>query len=164
MSVCLKPGVLKRGRSRNRQEIQKSTNLMGVTMTMPDKHAMLDCGAALDCIGEVAAARTAQAITASGTTTNEPNNTSHEVMKSRRNPQKSEEKNGKDLWQQPCRAKGKLGLAPRRWLQRMKLHTKRFPKTIFSCTVESHESTGNEWNLLNPKIMKIALQAKVSLR
>ena len=38
------------------QEIQESTNLMGVTMTMPDGHAILDCGAALDCIGEVAAA------------------------------------------------------------------------------------------------------------
>ena len=28
---------------------------MGVTMTMPEGHAILDCGAALDCIGEVAA-------------------------------------------------------------------------------------------------------------
>ena len=50
------------------QEIQESTNLMGVTMPMPEGHAILDCGAALDCIGEVAAARTAQAITASGET------------------------------------------------------------------------------------------------
>ena len=50
------------------QEIQESTNLTGVTMTMPEGHATLDCGAALDCIGEVAAARTAQAITASGET------------------------------------------------------------------------------------------------
>ena len=50
------------------QEIQESTNLMGVTMTMPEGHAILDCGAALDCIGEVAAARTAQASTASGET------------------------------------------------------------------------------------------------
>ena len=50
------------------QEIQESTNLMGVTMTMPEAHAILDCGTALDCIGEVAAARTAQAITASGGT------------------------------------------------------------------------------------------------
>ena len=41
---------------------------MGVTMTMPEGHAILDCGAALDCIEEVAAARTAQAITASGET------------------------------------------------------------------------------------------------
>ena len=48
------------------QEIQESTNLMGVTM--PEGHAIVDCGAALDCIGEVAAARTAQAITASGET------------------------------------------------------------------------------------------------
>ena len=31
---------------------------MGVTLTMPEGHAILDCGAALDCIGEVAAART----------------------------------------------------------------------------------------------------------
>ena len=50
------------------QEIQESTNLMGVTLTMPEGHAILDCGAALDCIGEAAAARTAQAITASGET------------------------------------------------------------------------------------------------
>ena len=41
---------------------------MGVTMTMPERHAIFYCGAALDCIGEVAAARTAQAITASGET------------------------------------------------------------------------------------------------
>ena len=41
---------------------------MGVTMTMPERDAILDCGAALDCIGEVAAACTAQAITASGET------------------------------------------------------------------------------------------------
>ena len=41
---------------------------MGVTMTMLEGHAILDCGVALDCIGEVAAARTAQAITASGET------------------------------------------------------------------------------------------------
>ena len=50
------------------QEIQESTNLMRVTLTMPEGHAILDCGAALDCIGEMAAARTAQAITASGET------------------------------------------------------------------------------------------------
>ena len=50
------------------QDIQESTDLMGVTMTMPVGHAILDCGAALDCIGEVAAALTAQAITASGET------------------------------------------------------------------------------------------------
>ena len=50
------------------QEIQESTNHMGVTMTMPEGHAILDCGAALDCIREAAAARTAQAITASGET------------------------------------------------------------------------------------------------
>ena len=43
-------------------------NPMGVTMTMPEGHAILDCGAALDCLGELAAARTAQAITASGGT------------------------------------------------------------------------------------------------
>ena len=30
------------------QEIHESTNLMGLTMTMPEGHAMLDCGAALD--------------------------------------------------------------------------------------------------------------------
>ena len=41
---------------------------MGVTMTMPEGHAILDCGTVLDCIGEVAAALSAQAITASGET------------------------------------------------------------------------------------------------
>ena len=41
---------------------------MGVTMTMPEGHAILYCGVALDCIGEVEAARTAQAITAPGET------------------------------------------------------------------------------------------------
>ena len=55
-------------KTRTSQEIQESTNLMGDTMTMPEGHANLDCGAALDCIGEVAAARTAQDITASGET------------------------------------------------------------------------------------------------
>ena len=49
--------------------------------------------------------------------------------------------NSKDLWQQPCRAKGKLGPAPRRWLQRRKLHPKRFQKTVYGCKVESHDST-----------------------
>ena len=37
-------------------------------MTMPEGYAILDCGAAQDSVGEVAAARTAQAITASGET------------------------------------------------------------------------------------------------
>ena len=41
---------------------------MGVTTTMPEGHVILDCGAALDCIAEVAVARTGQAITASGET------------------------------------------------------------------------------------------------
>ena len=42
---------------------------MGViTTTVPEGHAISDCVFALDCIGEVAAARTAQAITASGET------------------------------------------------------------------------------------------------
>ena len=36
--------------------------------------------------------------------------------------------NWKGLWQRPCRAKGKLKLAPRRWLQSRKLHPKRFQK------------------------------------
>ena len=50
------------------QEMQESTKLMGVTMTMPERHAMLDSGAALDCIGEVAAAGAARATTACGQT------------------------------------------------------------------------------------------------
>ena len=35
------------------QEMQESTKLMGVTMTMPEGHAMLDSGAALDCCSSV---------------------------------------------------------------------------------------------------------------
>ena len=54
------------------QDIQESTNLMSVTLTMSEGHAILDCGAALDYIGEVAAARTAQAITACGETRRPP--------------------------------------------------------------------------------------------
>ena len=38
---------------------------MGVTMTIAEGHAILNCGAALDCVREMAAARAAQAITAS---------------------------------------------------------------------------------------------------
>ena len=41
---------------------------MGVTMTMPERHAILGCRAACDSLGEVAAARTAQAFTAFGET------------------------------------------------------------------------------------------------
>ena len=41
---------------------------MGVTMTMPEGHAIWTVVAALDCIGEVAAARASQAVTASGET------------------------------------------------------------------------------------------------
>ena len=58
--------------------------------------------------------------------------------------------NWNDLWQQPCRAIEKLGLAPRRWLQSRKLHLM--------------NPQGNEWNLLYSQTMRIALQAKGSLR
>ena len=40
--------------------------LMNVTDTIPEGHAVIDCGAALDCTGEQTAARTAQAIEAKG--------------------------------------------------------------------------------------------------
>ena len=40
--------------------------LMSVTTTMPEGFAILDCGAALDCIGMTAVAKTAQAIEAHG--------------------------------------------------------------------------------------------------
>ena len=46
----------------------------------------------------------------------------------------------RDLWHQPCLAKGKLKLASRKWLQSRKLH--QIPKTICGCVVEFHESTG----------------------
>ena len=70
----------------------------------------------------------------------------------------------KDLWQQPCRAKGKLGLAPRRWLPTRKLHPKRCPKWFVVEKWNVMNLQGNEWNLLHSQNMKIALQAKVSLR
>ena len=73
--------VLKRGRSRSRQitaetrlkswtsqKIQESTNLRGCHHNRAGRACNVDCSAAPDCIGEVAAARTAQAITASGET------------------------------------------------------------------------------------------------
>ena len=56
--------------------------------------------------------------------------------------------NWKDLWQRPCRAKGKLKLAPRRWLQSREIASQKIPQTICGCKVESHESQGTEWNLL----------------
>ena len=43
------------------------------------------------------------------------------------NSQKCKEKNWKDLWHQPCRAKEKLGLTTRKWLRR-KVHPNRFQK------------------------------------
>ena len=58
-------------RSWTSQEPHKIANLKDVTMTMPG-HAILDCGAALDCIGEVSTARIANAITASRETSRSP--------------------------------------------------------------------------------------------
>ena len=52
------------------------------------------------------------------------------------------EENWKGLWQPPCRARGRLKLASRKWLQSRKLHFKKNPKMIHGCIVESHESTG----------------------
>ena len=65
-----------------------------------------------------------------------------------------------DLWQQPCRAKGKLGLAPRRWLQNRKLHPKRFPKRFMAVKWNLMNPQGDEWNLCNPKLTKITVHAK----
>ena len=44
-------------------------------------------------------------------------------------------KNWKGLWQPSCRARGRLKLASRKWLQSRKLHFRKNPKVI-------HESTG----------------------
>ena len=54
---------------------------------------------------------------------------------------KKREENWKDPWQQPCRAKGTLKLAPQRWLQSRKLHPERFPKRFLVVIVGAHEST-----------------------
>lgn len=48
------------------QPVATSENLMNVTVRVPEGHALLDCGAAVDCMGEVSAARTAQALVAHG--------------------------------------------------------------------------------------------------
>ena len=52
----------------------------------------------------------------------------------------TKERNWKDFWQQPRRAKEKLGLATRKWLRR-KLHPKKVPNTVCGSFVESHQST-----------------------
>ena len=49
-------------------EEMPAMNLMTVTDSMPEGTAIVDCGAALDCMGDSAAAKTAQAIMASGET------------------------------------------------------------------------------------------------
>ena len=49
-------------------EEMPAMNLMTVTDSMPEGTAIVDCGAALDCMGDNAAAKTAQAIMASGET------------------------------------------------------------------------------------------------
>ena len=54
----------------------------------------------------------------------------------------------KDLWLQPCRAKGKLGLAPRRWLRSRKLHPKKFPNILMVAKWNLMNPQGNEWSLL----------------
>ena len=69
----------------------------------------------------------------------------------------------KDLWQPSCRAKRKLGSAPRRWLRSRKLHPERFPKRSMAVWWNLRNPQSNEWNLLSSQNMKIALQAKVSL-
>ena len=42
--------------------VGRSSTFMGLTMSIPERLAILGCGATVGCIGEVAAARTAQAI------------------------------------------------------------------------------------------------------
>ena len=49
-------------------EEMPAMNLMTVTDSMPEGTAIVDCGAALDCMGDAAAAKTAQALAASGET------------------------------------------------------------------------------------------------
>ena len=70
----------------------------------------------------------------------------------------------KDQWQPPCRARGKLKLAPRRWLQSRRLHPKRFSKRCMVVKWNLMNPHGNAWKLLHLRNMKIALQAKGLLR
>ena len=48
------------------QESEEASCLMNVSDSIPDGHAVVDCGAAMDCTGEETAARTAQALEAQG--------------------------------------------------------------------------------------------------
>ena len=72
--------------------------------------------------------------------------------------------NLKDPWQRPCRAKVKLKLAPRRWLQGRILHPKRFRKRFTAEKWNLMNPQGKEWNLLYLQNTKMTLQAKVLLR
>ena len=68
--------------------------------------------------------------------------------------------NWKDLWQQPCRARGWFVLAPRRWLQCRKLHPNRTPKRFMVEKWNPMNPQGNEWKLLSLKIMKTTFAGK----
>ena len=58
-----------------------------------------------------------------------------------RNSQKCKEKTGKTHGTSNALQEDGFILAPRRWLQRRKLHTKRFLPKMYGCKVDSHEST-----------------------
>ena len=56
-----------------------------------------------------------------------------------RNSQQCEEKIGKTYGSEPCRARGELKQAPRRWPRCRKLASQKNTKPIYGCKVESHE-------------------------
>ena len=68
------------------------------------------------------------------------------------NSQNTRGEDWKELWHQQCLAKGKLKQAPRKWLQSMKLHPKRFTKKRFMAEKWNLTNPqGKEWNLLYPQ-------------
>ena len=62
---------------------------------------------------------------------------------------KMREENWKDPWHPPCRAKGKLKRAPRRWMKSRTLHPRRFPRRFMAVQRNLMNPQGKEWNLFS---------------
>ena len=77
---------------------------------------------------------------------------------------KMQEECWKDLWLQPCHAKERQHSSLRQLRAGLKIGNGKEFKTMYGCMVESHESTRQWAESLQPKIMKIALQVKDLLR
>ena len=75
------------------------------------------------------------------------------LIQATKNAQKCSKMHGenwRDLWQQPCRAKEKIGPATRKWL-RGKLRPERSQKLFMVVQWNLLNPQGNEWNLLYPQ-------------